>query len=381
MITRTTAVACLMLLAAPLFAAARFDLDIADDQHITGEQHTLRAQVVVKHLEHPWSVAFLPGGGYLITERPGRLNRITPDGRRIVLRNLPDITARGQGGLLDVVLHPAFSDNRLIYFSYVRGAGRRLGTAVARARLAGDALRDVEPLFHMQPQSDSGHHFGSRLVFDRNGLLFITLGDRGDRHRAQRLNDHAGAIVRLHDDGRIPHDNPLVGQPGVRPEIWSWGHRNPQGAALNPWTGQLWTHEHGPQGGDEVNIARAGANYGWPVITYGVNYGSGTPIGVGTHRPGMVQPLHHWTPSIAPSGMAFYDRTRFAGWHGDLLIGSLKFRQLVRLTLDGNRVVHEERLLSDRFGRIRDVRVHPDGAVYLLTDARAGALIRLTPMP
>lgn len=379
MTARTTTAVCLLLIALPLFAASPLDYDNPYDRPHASEQHAIRAQAIVENLVHPWSVAFLPDGGYLITERPGRLNRITPDGRRIVLRGLPDITTRGQGGLLDVALHPDFQDNRLIYFSYAQGRYRRLGVAVARARLDGDALRNVESLFQMQPPSNSGRHFGSRLVFDRDGLLFITLGDRGERSRAQRLNDHAGSIVRLHDDGRIPRDNPLFAQPGARPEIWSWGHRNPQGAALNPWTGQLWTHEHGPQGGDEVNIALAGSNHGWPVITYGVNYGSGTPIGSGVRQPGMTQPLYHWSPSIAPSGMAFYNHTRFAGWQGDLLIGSLKFRQLVRLKLGGDRVIHEERLLSDQFGRIRDVRVHPDGAVYLLTDASAGALIRLTP--
>jgi glucose/arabinose dehydrogenase len=231
----------------------------------------------------------------------------------------------------------------------------------------------------MQSKSSGGRHFGSRLVFDRAGYLFITLGDRGDQDRAQRLNDHAGSVIRLHDDGRVPADNPFAGRAGALPQKYTLGNRNMQGAALHPETGVLWTHEHGPQGGDEVNVIRPGRNYGWPVITYGVNYGVGTKIGEGTHKAGMEQPLHKWVPSIAPSGMAFYTGDKFPRWRGDLFVGSLKFQLLVRLKLDGETVVQEERVLEGELGRIRDVRVGPDGYIYLLTDSSDGALVRLEP--
>ncbi|MEN8711402.1 MAG: PQQ-dependent sugar dehydrogenase, partial [Arenicellales bacterium] len=238
---------------------------------------------------------------------------------------------------------------------------------------------DWQPLFSLQPKSSSGRHFGSRLVFDRVNYLYITLGDRGERFRAQELNDHAGSLIALHDDGSIPADNPFINQPGILAEIYSYGHRNIQGAALNPQTGKLWIHEHGPQGGDELNIISAGENYGWPVITYGKEYGSGDDIGEGTHKTGMQQPAYYWVPSIAPSGMAFYNGDKFPAWRGNLFIGSLKFRLLVRLGLDGTKVVGEERLLKDKLGRIRDVEVGPDGYIYLLTDAENGKLVRLQP--
>jgi glucose/arabinose dehydrogenase len=231
----------------------------------------------------------------------------------------------------------------------------------------------------MLPKSRAGHHFGSRLVFDGKGHLYVTLGDRGEMERAQRLDDHAGSVIRLHDDGRVPADNPFVGKPGAKPEKFTLGNRNLQGAALHPQSGLLWTHEHGPQGGDEVNIIRAGVNYGWPVITFGRNYGTGTQIGEGTARPGMAQPLLQWTPSIAPSGMAFYTGERFPKWKGNLFIGALKFQMLVRLQLDGERVVHEERLLQGVLGRIRDVRQGPDGLLYLLIDSDKGRIVRLEP--
>jgi glucose/arabinose dehydrogenase len=240
-------------------------------------------------------------------------------------------------------------------------------------------LVQLERLFRLEPKTNAGRHFGSRLVFDKAGYLYITLGDRGDRPRAQRLNDHAGSVIRLHDDGSIPADNPFKKQRRAQPEIFSYGHRNPQGMALHPQTGAVWIHEHGPQGGDEINILRPGANYGWPVITYGVNYGSGTPIGEGTEKKGMVQPLYYWVPSIAPSGMAFYTGDRYPGWEDNLFVGSLKFRLLVRLELKGDRVVKEQRLLEDRLGRIRDVRVGPDDYLYLLTDEDNGKLVRLLP--
>ncbi|MCB1801778.1 MAG: PQQ-dependent sugar dehydrogenase [Gammaproteobacteria bacterium] len=345
------------------------------------EQADLVLETISDGLQHPWAVAFLPQGGYLVSERPGRLRIIDAPGRLdpLPVDGVPEIAAHGQGGLLDVVLHPQFSDNRLVYISYAeRGAGG-VGTAVARGRFDGRKLHDVEVLFRLQPKSGSGHHFGSRLVFDRDGYLFITLGDRGERERAQDLNDHAGSVIRLHDDGRIPADNPFAGRSDARPEIYSYGHRNLQGATLHPTTHRLWTHEHGPQGGDEINLPQPGINYGWPVITYGVNYVIGTAIGEGTHKDGMAQPLYHWVPSIAPSGMAFYSGDAFPAWQGDLFVGSLKFRQLVRLELRDGRIVHEERMLDDVLGRIRDVRLGPDGLLYLLTDADNGRLVRLRP--
>ena len=371
-------VIALLLLAAALGAVR----PVAAGEVETSERARFRVEPLVGGLEHPWSLAFLPDGRMLVTERPGRLRLITADGRLQPhpIGGLPAIAASGQGGLLDVVPHPDFARNRWIYFSYVEAGAGGIGTAVARGRLEGDALLATEVLFRLLPKSRTARHFGSRLVFDRAGHLFVTLGDRGDRPRAQDLGDHAGSVIRLGDDGRIPSDNPFVRQPGTRPEIFSFGHRNIQGAALHPVTGRLWTHEHGPQGGDEINIPRAGVNHGWPIITYGVNYGIGTQIGEGTTKPGMGQPVYYWVPSIAPSGMAFYDGAAFPGWQGNLFVGSLKFRQLVRLEIEGERVVHEERLLEDAVGRIRDVRQGPDGLLYLLSDAADGQLVRLVPV-
>lgn len=352
------------------------------DAVVQTEEARFRVETVTEGLEHPWSVTFLPDGRFLVTERPGRLRVVEADGtlRPTPVGGLPQIAARGQGGLLDVALHPDFANNRWVYFSYNEPGAGGHGTAVARGRFDGARLDDVQVLFRLQPKSNTGHHFGSRLVFDREGHLFITLGDRGDRDRAQDLADHAGSVIRLDADGSVPADNPFVGRADARPEIYSYGHRNIQGATLDPSTGRLWTHEHGPQGGDEINLPEPGVNYGWPVITYGVNYVTGTSIGEGTAKPGMAQPLYYWVPSIAPSGMSFYDGDAFPGWRGDLFVGSLKFRLLVRLELDGGRVVHEERLLEDALGRIRDVRQGPDGLLYLLTDEDDGRLVRLVPV-
>lgn len=349
---------------------------------IKTERETIDYEIVTDGLVHPWSVAFLPDGGYLVTERPGRLRMIDAGGRLLEkpIDGLPAVAEYGQGGLLDVALHPDFKNNRWVYLSYAERNADGVGTAVARGRFDGMTLRDTDVIFRLLPKSRTDRHFGSRLVFDRNGYLFITLGDRGDRPRAQDLNDHAGSVIRLHDDGRIPDDNPFVGRAGAQPEIYSYGHRNLQGATLNPNNGRLWTHEHGPQGGDEINLPQAGHNYGWPVITYGVNYGFGTSIGEGTAKTGMEQPLYYWVPSIAPSGMTFYNGDRFPNWRGNLLVGSLKFHQLVRLEITDGKISHEERLFEDVFGRIRDVRQGPDGYLYLLSDARDGALIRLLPV-
>ena len=345
------------------------------------ELHRIDYQVLTEGLSHPWSLAFLPDGRMLVTERVGRLRIVHPDGRldpRPVV-GLPPIHQYGQGGLLDVALHPDFAHNRRVYFSFAEKGPGGYGTAVAFGRLEGQALHDVRVIFRQLPNTAKTYHFGSRLVFDREGHLFVTLGDRGNRMSAQDLGRHAGSLIRILPDGRVPPDNPFVGRPGARPEIWSYGHRNMQGAALHPVTGRVWTHEHGPQGGDELNIPQAGRNYGWPIITYGREYVTGLPIGEGTHKAGMEQPLHYWVPSIAPSGMAFYTGDRFPRWRGDLFIGSLKFRLLVRLRLDGEKVVHEERMLADQLGRIRDVRQGPDGLIYLLTDAADGKLVRLRP--
>jgi glucose/arabinose dehydrogenase len=317
----------------------------------------------------------------LVTERGGQLRIVGRDGKLAPepVAGLPKIDEHGQGGLLDVALHPRFAENALVYLSFAERGNGGYGTAVLRGRLAGDRLDAVEVIYRQQPKSGGGRHFGSRLVFDRAGFLYVTQGDRGEQERAQNLGDLAAKVVRLHDDGRVPSDNPFVGKPGARPEIFTLGNRNVQGAALHPVTGELWAHEHGPQGGDEVNVLRKGVNYGWPVITYGVNYGIGTKIGEGTAKPGMAQPLHYWVPSIAPSGMAFYTGDKFPAWRGDLFVGALRDQLLVRLRLDGEKVVHEERMLRGAVGRIRDVRHGPDGHLYLLTDSSSGALIRLEP--
>ncbi|MCW8830215.1 MAG: PQQ-dependent sugar dehydrogenase, partial [Gammaproteobacteria bacterium] len=269
--------------------------------------------------------------------------------------------------------------NGWIYFSFSAENEQGIGTEVARARLEGMKLTDLEILFRVEKKSGGGRHFGSRLVFDRENYLYISVGERGDRPRAQDINDHAGSIIRLHDDGRVPKDNPFAGQRNAKAEIYSYGHRNPQGMTLHPETGEVWTHEHGPQGGDEINIIQSGKNYGWPVITYGVNYVWGTKIGEGSHRPGMEQPLYYWDPSIAPSGMAFYDGDKFSQWKGHLFVGSLKFQLLVRLEIKNNKVIKETRLLAGEYGRIRDVRNGPDGYIYLLTDEADGRLLRLEP--
>ena len=337
-------------------------------------------------LEHPWSMAWLPNGEMLITEREGRLRRVSKDFRLDPrpIEGLPkNIEVDGQGGLFDVAVHPGFSRNGWVYLSFSEGQlGGRLsssGTALVRAKLDGHRLIEMETLFSMQPKSRGGRHFGGRVFFDRDGFLYLTLGDRGDEDRAQRDNDHAGSVIRLHDDGRIPSSNPFVGSGSVPPEVFSRGNRNIQGAAVHPATGAIWAHEHGPQGGDEINIIRAGRNYGWPTITYGVNYVTGTKIGEGSQKAGMVQPIHIWVPSIAPSGMAFYSGNRYPGWSNSLFVGGLRSQALIRLEHQDNRIVAEERLMVGQHGRIRDVRVGPDGLIYLLTDDNNGKLLRLDP--
>ena len=354
----------------------------AGAQTIKTEEHAFRVVKVVEGLDHPWSVAFLPDGRMLVTEKAGRL-RVVKGGKLEArpVQGLPQVTEHGQGGLHDVVLHPQFASNQLVYLAYAARGKDGVGTELARGRLVDDRLENVQVLFRQSPKGTSGNHFGGRIVFDRAGYVYLTLGDRGEKERAQKPGDHAGSVIRLHDDGRVPADNPFVGKPGWKPEKLDLGHRNQQGAALHPQTGMLWTHEHGPQGGDEINVIRPGRNYGWPVITYGVNYVTGTKIGEGTHKAGMEQPLHYWVPSIAPSGMAFYTGDRFPRWRGDLFVGALKDRMLVRLRLDGEKVVREERMLKGALGRIRDVRAAPDGYLYLLNDESRGVLARLEPDP
>ena len=365
----------LALLAALLAAASA-----AGAQVVRTEEHSFRIATVAGGLDHPWSVAFLPDGRMLVTERPGRLRVVGADGKLAPrpIDGVPQVAEVGQGGLLDVALHPKFAENGWVYLSYAARDGTGVGTEVARGRLAGDRLVDVQLIFRMQPKSGGGRHFGSRLVFDRAGYLYVTLGERGEQDRAQRLDDHAGKIVRLHDDGRVPADNPFAQQAGARPEIFSLGHRNVQGAALNPTTGKLWTIEHGAQGGDEINVPQAGKNYGWPVITYGRDY-SGAKIGEGTAKAGMEQPIYYWDPSIAPSGAAFYTADLMPEWKGNLFVGALAGTSLHRLALDGEKIVGEEVLLKNLGRRIRDARQGPDGALWLLTDEPDGQVLRVGP--
>ncbi|HUG61707.1 MAG TPA: PQQ-dependent sugar dehydrogenase [Methylomirabilota bacterium] len=344
----------------------------------------LFTEQAVTGLEHPWSLAFLPDGDMLVTERSGRLQWIAGDDYSLTpVDGVPAVAARGQGGLLDVVLGPDFSDDGEIFLSYAEAGEGGAGTAVARARLVREngaaRLDDVTVIFRQLPKVAGGVHFGSRIVVSPDKRLFVTLGERGQKPLAQDLSTHMGKVVRIERDGSIPADNPFVGQAGALPEIWSYGHRNPQGAALHPKTGELWTVEHGARGGDEINRPKAGVNHGWPIITYGVDY-SGARIGIGTEAPGMAQPVHYWDPSIAPSGMAFYDGDLMPDWNGDIFVGALRGQVLVRLELDdaGN-VVDEERLFEGDLGRIRDVRAGPDGALWLLTDHADGSLVRVAP--
>ena len=352
----------------------------ADTYAVQSAKHAFHVNKVLDGLENPWSMAFLPDGRMLITERAGRLRLVTKSFQLhpTPIAGLPKIKAAGQGGLFDVAIHPDYAANGWIYWAYNEPGAGGWGTALARGKLQGTQMTSVEVLFSMRPKSRKNQHFGGRIVFDTSGFVYLTLGDRGDRDRAQKMDDHAGSVIRLHDDGRVPEDNPFVKLKGALPEKWTLGNRNIQGAALHPQTGKLWTHEHGPQGGDEVNLMSAGKNYGWPVVTHGANYGLGTKIGEGQTKAGMAQALKIWVPSIAPSGMAFVNSQEFPEWSGNLLVGSLRAQTLVRLELDGDAVVGEERLLVGQIGRIRDVRVAEDGLIYLLTDAPNGALFQLT---
>jgi glucose/arabinose dehydrogenase len=344
----------------------------------------LQPEVVARGLDQPWALAFLPDGRMLVTERPGRIRPVSADGKLgEPLHGLPTVDAAGQCGLLDLVADPAFATNRLLYWTYAEaGEGGGNGVAVARGRLEGDTLVDVRVIFRQLPKVASRLHCGSRLAFARDGRLHIGLGDRfGRRADAQEPGNHLGKTVRIEPDGRVPADNPFVGRAGARPELWSLGHRNIQGMAVHPLTGELWASEHGPQGGDEVNLIERGRNYGWPLLTFGREYVLGTRIGEEGPRPGYEQPLKVWMPtSIAPSGMAFVTGSRYpAAWQGNLLVGALRGQALHRLTLEGRKVTGEERLLVDLGARIRDVRQGPDGWIYLLTDGSGGQLLRLVP--
>ncbi|MDI3274128.1 PQQ-dependent sugar dehydrogenase [Pseudomonas sp. AL03] len=372
----TLCASALITATAPVFAAPT--------QNFKSEQGTLEVTPITKGLEHPWALAFLPDRqGMLVTERPGNLRVVSADGKLSTpLSGVPTVWAKGQGGLLDVVLSPDFKQDRTVYLSYAEGGGEgdKAGTAVGRGRLSDDltAIKDFKVIFRQEPKLSVGNHFGSRLVFDRDGYLFITLGENNDRPTAQDLDKLQGKIVRIYPDGKVPDDNPFVGQAGVRPEIWSYGQRNPQGAALNPWTGTLWENEHGPLGGDEINIIERGKNYGWPMATHGINY-SGQPIpeAKGKSAEGAVAPHHVWEKSPGLSGMVFYDADRFKAWQHNVFIGALVSQELIRLQFDGDKVVHEERLLGELNKRIRDVRQGPDGYLYVLTDEDDGALYKI----
>ena len=346
----------------------------------------IKIETFAAGLEFPWGLQVLPDGRLIVTERPGRLRIVGRDG--VVsppLAGVPAVSAIGQGGLLDIALHPEFERSQQVFLAYAepRG-GNKNGTSVARARLVLEGgpprLESVEVIFRQQPEFSGGLHFGARLAFAPDGRLFVALGERFQKDGAQDLMRHWGKVVRITAEGRIPDDNPFYGKSNARNEIWSYGHRNPQSAAIHPGTGKLWVVEHGPQGGDEINIPLKGRNYGWPVIGYGIDY-SGARLHESTHRDGMEQPVYYWRPSIAPSGMAFYNGDLFAAWKGNLLVGALAGKALHRLVLNGETVVGEEILLKDAGHRIRDVRVGPDGAVWLLVDSADGRILRLMPGP
>jgi glucose/arabinose dehydrogenase len=342
----------------------------------------VRAETVARGLQNPWALEFLPDGRMLVTEKAGQLRVVASDGTvSPPLAGVPAVDARGQGGLLDLALDPQFTQNRLIYLSFSEpGPNGTAGTSVARGRLGDAGLEDTRVIYSQQPKMRGGGHYGSRLVFATDGTLFITQGERqAYRDSAQSLTADLGKVVRINSDGSIPGDNPFVGRPGARPEIWSYGHRNVQAAALHPETGQLWTVEHGARGGDELNHPERGKNYGWPVITYGVDY-SGARIGEGAAKAGMEQPVYYWDPVIAPSGMTFYTGDAIPGWKGSILIGSMTPGALVRLVMANGRVAREERYLGDLRESIRDVKQGPDGMVYVVTRSNAGRVLRIVPV-
>ncbi|RZQ55749.1 oxidoreductase [Pseudidiomarina tainanensis] len=372
------------LLAVSVTAALTMTTTSAVADTVSTERHKVSVNTMTDKLNKPWGMAFLPSGDLLITEKSGTLRRVTRDGAiSDPLNGVPAVVDKSQGGLLDVAVDPNFADNQFVYISYSEAdpaGGEGNSTAVMRAKLSSTGLTDGKVIFRGAPKYKSGAHFGSRLVFAPDGHLFITLGDRySAMDDAQTLDNHHGKVVRIKPDGSVPTDNPFVGQENALPEIWSYGHRNVQGAAIHPTTGKLWTVEHGPKGGDEINIPDAGKNHGWPIATYGVDY-DGSIISDKTHVEGTVQPHYYWVPSIATSNMIFYTGDKFPAWQGDLLVAALKGSQVARLDLEGDRVMHEETLFEDAVKqRIRDIEQGPDGYIYLITDDRAGQLIQIKP--
>ncbi|UTF61848.1 PQQ-dependent sugar dehydrogenase [Gilvimarinus sp. DA14] len=348
---------------------------------IDTERAEIELETVAEGLKNPWGLAFLPDGSMLVTERVGTMRKVSADGQvGEPITGLPEIFSRGQGGLLDIALDPDYANNGWIYFSYSEPGEGGNSTALARAKLNGNALAEFERIFSQQPKVSSNNHFGSRIVFKGDGTLFLTLGERYSRKDdAQTLDNHHGKVIRIKTDGSVPADNPFVNTEGALPEIWSYGHRNMQGATIHPETGELWSGEHGAQGGDELNIDRAGLNYGWPVVTYGEDYGGGK-IGEGFKKEGMETPVYYWLPSLATAGLTFYTGDKFPAWKGDIFVASLRAETLSRLDIEGERVLHEERMLTDELGeRLRHVVQGPDGYLYLLTDASDGQIIRITP--
>jgi glucose/arabinose dehydrogenase len=373
---KSAAITCALFLVVAVDAGAA-------PQTFPSSAGNLTIETVASGLANPWALAFLPDGRILVTEKPGRMRIVGKDGKlSAALAGVPPVFARGQGGLHDVVLDRDYAQNRTIYFCFAEPASGGGRTALARAKLVDDStprLDDVKVIFRQDGPLSSGNHFGCRIVQAQDGNLFLNMGDHfTTRDQAQNLANHLGKIVRIRPDGSVPSDNPFVGKQGAKPEIWSYGHRNAQGAAIHPQSGKLWEHEHGPRGGDEINIPEAGKNYGWPVIGYGIDY-SGAKIHDSTQKAGMEQPVKYWVPSIAPSGMAFYTGDQFPTWRGSLFVGALAGQALVRLALDGEKVGQEERLLQDLRERIRDVRQGPDGALYLATDNSNGRILRVTP--
>jgi len=366
----------LMMILLATVGGSHFFSSMAQAQRIQTE---FDVKVLASGLQFPWGMAFMQDGRILVTERVGQLRIVSPDGRvSEPVKGVPTVLVQQQGGLLDVVLDPEFSRNRLVYLSYAEPDGNRAGTAVARAELIEGELKNFQVIFRQLPKTGGGVHFGSRLAFAPDGNLFITLGDRGDyMDEAQQLGTHIGKIIRIRPDGSVPADNPFVNDTKAKPEIWSYGHRSVQGAAIHPKTGELWTHEHGPKGGDEINIPKPGKNYGWPKASYGSHY-NGIPIKDEHAEQGFEEPIHHWTPSIAPSGMVFYTGSKFPAWQGSLFVGTLAGRHLVRLTVDDRKIIGEEKLLGNTV-RFRDVEQGPDGALYLLTDEENGAILKIVP--
>ena len=346
---------------------------------ITPETSDYTVETIVEDMKIPWGMTFLPDGSLLITEKEGEMIHFK-DGQKTTIEGLPEVTVQGQGGLMDVILHPDYENNGWLYFSYASSAGEGEGanTAISRAKLANNKLTDLQVLYKASPNSEKGQHFGSRMVFDEEGYLYFSIGDRGDnKNNPQDITRDGGKVYRINDDGSIPSDNPFVNEPNAKTAIYSYGHRNPQGMVHHPETGEIWVHEHGPRGGDEINVIKKGANYGWPVITYGINY-DGTEITEERSKPGMEQPLYYWLPSIAPSGFAVVSGDVYPEWEEDLLVGSLKFSYIEKLTLKDNKVIKREKLI-DGVGRVRDVMVGPDGYIYAGLEGKG--IIKLIPKP